>query len=468
MSEAAIVSDPAGSNRFHLQILALYPPKQPAKVTNEFTSTNAFESNESRLSIHAQRETSAHLRRGPAHPARGAARGPGPHGNQIRLRRRPMPRLHRVARRQSGSILPDRDFGGRRPQRRNDRGPGAERETASGPGSLRQGRRDAMRLLRARYDPGDGRAAQAQPDSEPGANRRSVEREYLSVLRVCKRPQSGAARRATEEGDAMKTPIREPEFTEPERYELHEGPFYHFEISRREFVHVLGAGVVLSVAVPSLFAQRASENRPTNLAQRLHIDADGVITVLTSKVEVGQGSRTQLTQAAAEELRVPVDRVRFIMADTAIVPDDGGTAGSGTTPRSVPAIRRGCAAARQLLIDTAAAAFNADAKRLSVRDGDVESGGASLQRRSLLLPPLTCFLSTTAPRYQRLARRCLQDRPPGAARILSDRLHPACSHGTARRGCRMGGWQTHRMDRHTATLARSRRTFENVSALRRR
>src|SRR2546430_12884844 len=178
---------------------------------------------------------------------------------------------------------------------------------------------------------------------------------------------------------AMKTPIREPEFTEPERYELQEGPFYHFQISRREFVQVVGAGVVLSVAVPSLLAQRSPQNRSTNLAQRLHIGADGVITVLTSKVEVGQGSRTQLTQAAAEELRVPVDRVRFIMADTAVVPDDGGTAGSGTTPRSVPAIRRGCAAARQLLIDTAADAFNADAKRLSVHDGNVEGLGAGQQ-----------------------------------------------------------------------------------------
>ncbi len=175
----------------------------------------------------------------------------------------------------------------------------------------------------------------------------------------------------------MKMPIPKPEFTEPERYELHEGSFYHFEISRREFVQVLGAGVVLSMAIPTLVAQRAPpENRPTNLAQRLHIGADGVITVLTSKVEVGQGSRTQLTQAAAEELRVPVDRVRFLKADTAVVPDDGGTAGSGTTPRSVPAIRQGCAAARKLLIDTAATAFDADAKKLSVRDGNVEGLGA--------------------------------------------------------------------------------------------
>jgi isoquinoline 1-oxidoreductase len=182
----------------------------------------------------------------------------------------------------------------------------------------------------------------------------------------------------------MKTPWQEEEleFTEPERYELHEGPFYHFEVSRREFVQVLGAGILISVAVPSIFAQRAPRGGgggPTNLAQRLHIGADGTITVLTSKVEVGQGSRTQLTQAAAEELRVPVARVRFIMADTELCPDDGGTAGSGTTPRAVPAIRKGCAAGRQLLIDTAAKTFNVDAAKLSVRDGKVQGLGADQQ-----------------------------------------------------------------------------------------
>jgi isoquinoline 1-oxidoreductase len=96
-------------------------------------------------------------------------------------------------------------------------------------------------------------------------------------------------------------------------------------------------------------------------------------------VEVGQGSRTQLTQAAAEELRVPIERVRFIMGDTELCPDDGGTAGSGTTPRAVPAIRKGCAAGRQLLIDTAAKTFNVDAKMLSVRDGKIQGLGADQQ-----------------------------------------------------------------------------------------
>jgi CO/xanthine dehydrogenase Mo-binding subunit len=177
----------------------------------------------------------------------------------------------------------------------------------------------------------------------------------------------------------MSAPRPEQEFPEPERYELREGPFYHFEISRREFVQVLGAGILISVAVPNAFAQRAGRGEPAKLAQRLHLGADGVITVFTSKVEVGQGSRTQLTQAAAEELRVPIDRIRLIMADSAVVPNDGGTAGSQTTPSTVPAIRKACAAARELLLDTAATNFNVDSKSLLVRDGNVEGLGAGRQ-----------------------------------------------------------------------------------------
>ncbi|HVR76705.1 MAG TPA: molybdopterin cofactor-binding domain-containing protein, partial [Planctomycetota bacterium] len=174
----------------------------------------------------------------------------------------------------------------------------------------------------------------------------------------------------------MRSPPPELEFSEPERYELHEGRPYHFELSRRHFVQVLGAGLVISVAVPSVFGQRSGRGQRGegggSIGQRLHMGADGTITVLTSKVEVGQGSRTQITQAAAEELHVPVERIRLIMADSAVVPDDGGTAGSRTTPSTVPAVRRACAAARQLLVDSASAGFGVDAKGLSVRDGKVE------------------------------------------------------------------------------------------------
>lgn len=169
----------------------------------------------------------------------------------------------------------------------------------------------------------------------------------------------------------MKTEPAPLEFTEPERYELREGPFYHFELSRRDFIQTLGAGIVIAVVIPNSSAQRARNDSPIPLAQRLHIAANGTITVLTSKVEFGQGSRTQLTQAAAEELALHPDRIQLLMADSALVPDDGGTAGSRTTPSTVPAVRRACASARQLLIEAAAAQFNADPKNLSVRNGQV-------------------------------------------------------------------------------------------------
>jgi isoquinoline 1-oxidoreductase len=144
---------------------------------------------------------------------------------------------------------------------------------------------------------------------------------------------------------------------------------YNFGVSRRSFVQGLGAGLLISVAATTgVLAQerRGGDRRggggrggrlggpPINLDARLHIGTDGVITVMTGKVECGQGARAQITQAAAEELAVPVEQVRLIMADTSLTPDDGMTAGSRTTPSTLPAVRRACAAARQLLADFAA------------------------------------------------------------------------------------------------------------------
>jgi len=68
---------------------------------------------------------------------------------------------------------------------------------------------------------------------------------------------------------------------------------------------------------------------------RVHVGKDGIITVLTGKVEMGQGARTELTQAAAEELRVPISQVQMLMADTSIVPDDG-TPLEAAPPRHCP------------------------------------------------------------------------------------------------------------------------------------
>jgi isoquinoline 1-oxidoreductase subunit beta len=152
---------------------------------------------------------------------------------------------------------------------------------------------------------------------------------------------------------------------------------FNFGFKRRSFMQLLGAGLLIAASAPALAQQRGGGRRgggfggsgAKSIGARIHLGKDGSITVLVGKVEAGQGARAELTQAAAEELRVPASAVQLVMADTGTVPDDGITAGSGSTPRTMPAVRQAAAAARQLLVDYAAKKWNVEAKDCEVRDG---------------------------------------------------------------------------------------------------
>jgi len=162
------------------------------------------------------------------------------------------------------------------------------------------------------------------------------------------------------------------EILEPRRSESVEELSSEIELSRRTFVQMLGTGLLITVTQGvSLGQRRSGGGRSITVAARVHLNRDGTITVMTGKVEEGQGSRAQLTQAAAEELRVAVDQIRLVMSDTALVPDDGRTAGSRTTPSTVPAVRRGAATARELLTRLAAKQWKLDTNALNVRNGTI-------------------------------------------------------------------------------------------------
>jgi isoquinoline 1-oxidoreductase len=130
---------------------------------------------------------------------------------------------------------------------------------------------------------------------------------------------------------------------EPERYELSEAPPYRFTASRREMIGVTGAGLLFVLNFP------ADAQAPAGRESRIHVGDDGTYTVFTGKIEEGQGARTELAMAAAEELRVPLDKVRVVTADTDLTPNDGTTAGSRTTPSTVPAVRKAAAAVRDAM-----------------------------------------------------------------------------------------------------------------------
>jgi isoquinoline 1-oxidoreductase len=165
----------------------------------------------------------------------------------------------------------------------------------------------------------------------------------------------------------------EPEMLIAERYELREAPARRFAVNRREFLESLGAGLLIVATAPLAEGQgRAAEGA---LEARLHIGEDGFITLLTGKVEEGQGPLTELAMVAAEELRAPVSHVKVVMADTDLVPNDGITAGSRTTPGTVPAVRKAAAAARELLILVSSRRLNVVRNSIEVRDGNAIAQG---------------------------------------------------------------------------------------------
>jgi len=166
---------------------------------------------------------------------------------------------------------------------------------------------------------------------------------------------------------------------EPERYELLEDAFCSAELDRRTFFRVVGGGLIVACVLGEAFAQQPGRGRrggfgaagPKELGAWLHIGEDSAVTVYTGKVEIGQNIRTSLTQVVAEELHLPLERIRLVMADTQMVPFDFGTAGSSSTPRMAPQLRRAAAFARELLLDFAAEQGKVKRETLSIQDGKV-------------------------------------------------------------------------------------------------
>ena len=112
----------------------------------------------------------------------------------------------------------------------------------------------------------------------------------------------------------------------------------------------------------------------------LAIDADGKVTLFSGKVDLGTGVRTALTQIAAEELDVPIERVTVVQGDTALTPDQGPTFGSLSIQNGGMQIRQAAATARRQLMQAAAQRLGVPAAELVTEDGTVRPrrGGAGV------------------------------------------------------------------------------------------
>lgn len=215
------------------------------------------------------------------------------------------------------------------------------------------------------------------------------------------------------------------------------------ELDRRTFLQALGSGLLITVTAPEAWAAGMP------VSTRLFLNEDGTVTALSGKVEEGQGARAELTQAAAEELRVPVARVRLVMADTDLVPDDGITAGSRTTPRNVPEMRQAAATARELLAGLAAREWKLDPSTLEVRDGVITSPtgltmtyadlakveeAAAILGQSIRLDVTLTPVRGWKTLGQSVTRPNARDLVTGAHRFPSDVVRPGMLHGRVLRG----------------------------------
>jgi len=152
----------------------------------------------------------------------------------------------------------------------------------------------------------------------------------------------------------------------------------HNGIRRRSFVKIMGGGIFLFfnpwnildiIGLPA--EQRRSLTKDYNAF--LRIAPDGTISCFTGKIEMGQGIITSLPPMMADELNVPVERIKMIMGDTDLCPYDAGTWGSLTTRAFGPAMRAAAAEARAVLVDMAAEKLGVPAGQLEVIDGVVTS-----------------------------------------------------------------------------------------------
>ena len=127
-------------------------------------------------------------------------------------------------------------------------------------------------------------------------------------------------------------------------------------LTRRDFTAGLG-GIVLAFSLSPYGVGQEAPRLPGSLQTNrllsawLAINADGTATVFTGKVELGQGILTVLAQIAAEELDLPLARVKMISGDTGRTPNEGQTAGSQSVEFSGTALRLAGAEVRSILID---------------------------------------------------------------------------------------------------------------------
>ena len=156
------------------------------------------------------------------------------------------------------------------------------------------------------------------------------------------------------------------EFRERQRRERKNGRFLGIGFS--PFIEPTGMGAKMSRAggFPGGYYDSAS----------VTMEPDGSVTVMTGFHSHGQGHETTFAQVAADQLGVPMERVRVSYGDTDSAPYSMGTFASRSAIIGTGAITNAAGELRERLFDTAAIMLEASAADLEAADGKIRVKGS--------------------------------------------------------------------------------------------
>ena len=159
--------------------------------------------------------------------------------------------------------------------------------------------------------------------------------------------------------------------------------------SRRQFLKSAGA-LTLSFGIPlmDVHSQSAVAQDKPRLAGDLQIhrklnawiridNASQMVELRIGKVELGQGILTAVAQVCADELDVDFAKIKIISGDTALVPDEGVTAGSFSMPYCATAVQAASAEVRAILLGLAETQLNQPSSQLKVQNGLIRANNGA-------------------------------------------------------------------------------------------
>jgi isoquinoline 1-oxidoreductase beta subunit len=158
-------------------------------------------------------------------------------------------------------------------------------------------------------------------------------------------------------------------------------------LNRRDVLRGLG-GLLVGFVLPggrNATAQRYGAPLPVTPNAYIHVDSDNVVTFVITKVEMGQGTITSLSQILADELDCDWNCVRteFAPVDPSCYGPMQGVFGSTSIRTQWMPLRKAGATMRRMLMEAAAQKWNIDVTQVRTEQGFLLANGQRISYGSV-------------------------------------------------------------------------------------